>query len=234
MPRCPLSNEVQESCGVVGVYAPGEDVARIAFYGLSALQHRGQESAGIATANGHDINIYTSMGLVSQAFREHELGGLQGHIAIGHTRYSTTGSSHLQNAQPIRARGPEIEIALGHNGNVVNALELRHEMKEWGATFTSSTDSEIIANLLAWCPGKTWTDRVSYIMRRLLGAYSLVVTTRDTLLGIRDPLGVRPLCLGQLESGWVIASESCALDHIGAQFLREVEINSISLNLPIY
>ena len=213
----------QEECGVVGVYAPGIDVARTAFFGLFALQHRGQESAGIATGDGVRIRRHMDMGLVSQVFREEDLERLTGHLAIGHTRYSTTGSSLPENAQPILVQNPEMELALGHNGNVINALELRRELAEWGATFTSTTDSEVIAHLLAWAPGQSWEERTAYMMRRLQGAYSLVAMTKDTLLGIRDPLGVRPLCLGRLDGGWVIASESCALDHLGAQFLRDIE-----------
>ncbi|MBI4199431.1 MAG: amidophosphoribosyltransferase [Chloroflexi bacterium] len=212
-----------EACGVVGVYAKGLNVAKVVFYGLYALQHRGQESAGIATATGKQFFHYTSMGLVSQVFREVDLDRLPGHMAIGHTRYSTTGSSRIQNAQPLVVRNGDLELALGHNGNVINAQELRQELQDWGCTFTSTTDSEVIAHLLASAPGTQWADRVAYMMRRVQGAYSLVVLTRDTLLGIRDPLGVRPLCLGKLDGGWIIASESCALDHLGAQYLREVE-----------
>ena len=218
-----MGESPREACGVVGVYAPGQDVARTAFYGLFALQHRGQESAGIATATGHRIHLFTGMGLVSQAFRESDLERLEGHIAIGHTRYSTTGSTQPQNAQPILSSNGPVELALAHNGNVINAVELRQELEEWGCAFTSSTDSEVIAHLLAWAPGNDWPEKVSYMMRRLQGAYSLVVTTKDTLMGIRDPHGVRPLCVGKLNDGWVIASESCALDHLGAQFLREVD-----------
>ncbi|MBI4298501.1 MAG: amidophosphoribosyltransferase, partial [Chloroflexi bacterium] len=193
------------------------------FFGLYALQHRGQESAGIATADGDRIRLHSAMGLVGQAFREDDLERLTGHIAIGHTRYSTTGSSHIYNAQPILSRGPDIELALGHNGNVINAVELKSELAEWGCNFSSSTDSEIIAHLLSNAPAKTWPERANYGMRRLQGAYSLVILTKDSLIGMRDPLGVRPLCLGKLNGGWVIASESCALDHIGADYLREIE-----------
>ena len=218
-----MGDAPHEACGVVGVYAPGQDVARIAFYGLFALQHRGQESAGIATATGRRIHVHTSMGLVSQAFRESDLERLEGHIAVGHTRYSTTGSTLPENAQPILSRNGALELALAHNGNIINSVELRQELQEWGCTFTSSTDSEVIAHLLAWAPGEDWPEKVSYMMRRLQGAYSLVVTTKDTLIGIRDPHGVRPLCVGKLDGGWVIASESCALDHLGAQYLREVD-----------
>ena len=214
---------LHETCGVIGVYAPGLDVAQAAFYGLYALQHRGQESAGIATATGERIHCYTNMGLVSQAFRESDLQRLEGHIAIGHTRYSTTGSTHIRNAQPLLARSDGLELALAHNGNVINAQELRAELAEQGFSFASSTDSEVIAQLLAYAPGLGWAEKVGYLMRRLQGAYSLTVLTKDTLLGIRDPRGVRPLCLGRLNGGWIIASESCALDHLGGQYLRDVE-----------
>lgn len=220
-------DSLHESCGVVGVYAPGQNVAQIAFYGLFALQHRGQESAGIATATGKRIYNHTAMGLVSQAFRESDLDRLEGHIAIGHTRYSTTGSTHIQNAQPILARSAsgeaESELALAHNGNVINAQDLRRELSEWGCPFVATSDTEVIAQLLANAPGADWPEKIGYMMRRLQGAYSLTVLTKDSLMGIRDPRGVRPLCIGKLNGGWVIASESCALDHLGAQYLREVE-----------
>ncbi|MFQ5860842.1 MAG: amidophosphoribosyltransferase [Dehalococcoidia bacterium] len=225
-----MPDRPKENCGVVGVYAPGEDVARIAFFGLFALQHRGQESAGIATSDGARLQLHISMGLVTQAFRETDLQRLRGHIAIGHTRYSTTGSTRLENAQPFRVKGIQGELALGHNGNLINAMELQGELHdEWGCSFSSGTDSEVITQMLANAPGKSWEERVFYCMRRFQGAYSLVALTRDTLMGIRDPLGVRPLCLGQLNGGWVIASESCALDHIGAQYMREVEPGEVVL-----
>lgn len=219
-----LPDSPREECGVLGVYAPGAEAARIAFFGIFALQHRGQESAGIAASDGSTIRIHTSMGLVTQAFREENLQPLTGHIAVGHNRYSTTGSSKPYNAQPFLVRGVHGELALGHNGNVINALEIRRELsQDWGCTFSSSTDSEVVAHLFANAPGQNWQERVHYLMRRLKGAYSLVALTRDSLMGIRDPLGVRPLCLGRLNGGWVIASESCALDHLGASFIREVE-----------
>ena len=220
----PISGDhAQEDCGVVGVYAPGEDVARIAFFGLYALQHRGQESVGIATADGEHIKMQKAMGLVSQTFQEEDLSRLHGHISIGHNRYSTTGSSYLSNAQPMFSRGPDVELALAHNGNLINALELRRELMDWGCTFLSTSDSEIIGHLISHAPATTWEERIAYSMSRLQGAYSLTVIARDALLGIRDPMGVRPLCIGKLDGGWVIASETCALDHIGATFLREVE-----------
>ena len=215
-------HELHEECGVVGVYAPGEDVARIAFFGLFALQHRGQESVGIATSDGERMQVRTSMGLVGQAFEEDDLTRLLGKMAVAHTRYSTTGSNSLQNAQPIVSRGPNIELALAHNGNVINAVELKQELLGWGCTFSSTSDSEIVAHLMANAPATSWSERVSYCMRRLRGAYSLAVMTNDALLGIRDPLGVRPLCVGRLNGGWVIASETCALDHIGAEYVRDV------------
>ena len=217
------SRHIQEACGVVGVYAPGEDVARVAFFGLYALQHRGQESVGFATGDGERIQVRKSMGLVAQSFQEQDLTQLTGHVAIGHTRYSTTGSSHLSNAQPILSRSATVELALGHNGNIVNAIKLKEELAGWGCTFRGSSDSEVIAQLMANAPATNWEERVSYCMRRLQGAYSLVVLTKDSLLGIRDPLGVRPLCIGSFNGGWVIASETCALDHIGADYLRQVE-----------
>ena len=208
---------------MVGVYSRGEDVARVAFFGLYALQHRGQESAGIASADGERIRVRTSMGLVGQNFTEDDLEGLSGHIAIGHTRYSTTGSSQLCNAQPIESTGPNIHIALGHNGNVINAVDLKKELAEMGCVFQSTNDSEIIAHLMSNAPATNWEERISYSMRRLQGAYSLVVMTKDELIAVRDPLGVRPLSVGKLNGGWVVASETCAFDHIGADFIREVE-----------
>ncbi|MDA1189404.1 MAG: amidophosphoribosyltransferase [Chloroflexi bacterium] len=214
---------MHEACGVVGVYAPGAEVARIAFFGIYALQHRGQESVGIATGDGEGIYIRKAMGLVSQGLHEDDLSQLPGHVSIAHTRYSTPGSSRVANAQPILAKGPDIELAIAHNGNVVNAMELREELKGWGCSFDTSSDSEVIAQLLAHAPAADWEERASYAMRRLEGAYSLTITTKDELIVMRDPLGVRPLCMGRLGNGWVVASETCALDHIGAEFIREIE-----------
>jgi len=218
-----LHSGPRESCGIFGVYAPGEDVARITFFGLYALQHRGQESAGIATADGRGIHLRTGMGLVAQVFDEEDLGYLPGSIAIGHTRYSTTGSSRIQNAQPIQVDGPNGPLALGHNGNVVNSDTVRADLEEQGQQFVTSTDSEVIARVLASAPGGDWQERFAYLVRRLRGAYCLVILTPTSLMAVRDPVGVRPLCLGRLNGGWVVASETCALDHLGATFLREVE-----------
>jgi amidophosphoribosyltransferase len=218
---------MHESCGVFGIYAPGVDVARITFFGLYALQHRGQESAGIATADGKKVYLHTSMGLVSQVFTEDELAQLHGHIAIGHTRYSTTGSSRACNAQPILIEANSTTIALAHNGNIVNAKFLSDELSQQGYTFATTTDSEIIANLVMSSTERNPVDKIRYAMRRLQGAYSLVILTKDKLMGVRDPMGVRPLCLGTIDGGWVIASESCALGHVGAQFIREIEPGEI-------
>ena len=222
--RIQAEDSPREECGVVGIYLPGtNDAARAAFYGLYALQHRGQESAGIAAADGRTLRNFTNVGLVAQAFREEDLERLPGHLAIGHTRYSTTGSTGSMNAQPIVSRGPDVELALSHNGNVINAADLRDRLLEWGVTCTTGTDSEVIAHLLAWAPGKGWGEKTAYLIRALQGAYSLVALTKNTLIGVRDPLAVRPMCIGRINGGWVLASESCALDHLGAQFLREVE-----------
>ncbi len=218
---------MHESCGIFGIYAPGVDVARVTFFGLYALQHRGQESAGVATADGKKIYLHTSMGLVSQAFTEDELTELKGHIAIGHTRYSTTGSSRPTNAQPVLAKNNSTTIALAHNGNIVNAKFLRDELCQLGHEFSTTTDSEVIANLILSSTEHSPADKIRYAMRRLQGAYSLVILAKDKLIGVRDPMGVRPLCLGTIDGGWVIASESCALDHIGAHFVREVEPGEI-------
>jgi amidophosphoribosyltransferase len=218
---------LRESCGIFGVYAPGEDVARLTFFALFALQHRGQESAGIATTDGKRLQVYSKMGLVSQVFNEDALSQLKGDIAIGHNRYSTRGSSRVVNAQPIIVGEDENAIAIAHNGNIVNTEHLHQELSDQGYTFNTSTDTEIIANLILSSSEKRWIDRIRYAMHRLQGAYSLTILTNHTLYAVRDPFGVRPLCLGSIDGGWVIASESCALDHIGARFIREIEPGEI-------
>jgi len=218
---------LHESCGVFGVYAPGEDVARLTFFALFALQHRGQESAGIATTDGKNIKVHAGMGLVSQVFSEDSLSHLTGDIAIGHNRYSTRGSSRVDNVQPIIAGKGSNTIALAHNGNIINAEHLYQELSDQGYTFRTSTDTEVIINLILSSTETNWVDRIRYAMRRLQGAYSLTIMTNNTLFGVRGSLGVRPLCLGTINGGWVIASESCALDHIGASFTREIEPGEI-------
>jgi len=218
---------LHECCGVFGVYAPNEDVARLTFFALFALQHRGQESAGIATTDGRKLQVYAKMGLVSQVFNEESLSHLTGDIAIGHNRYSTRGSSRIINTQPIIVGKGSNSIAIAHNGNIVNTELLYEELSDQGYTFRTSTDTEVIANLILSSPEKSWADRIRYAMHRLQGAYSLVIMTNNTLFGVRDPFGVRPLCLGTIDGGWVLASESCALDHIGANFIREIEPGEI-------
>ena len=220
---------MHESCGIFGVYARNVDVARLTFFALFALQHRGQESAGIATTDGKKISLHTSMGLVAQAFTEEILSQLEGFIAIGHNRYSTTGSCRLANAQPIQVSNDSFSIALGHNGNLINAKLLRDELSQQGYKFTSTTDSEVIAHLISSAPEKELVPKIRYAMRRLQGAYSLVIMTQNELVAVRDPMGVRPLCMGTVDGGWAVASESCALDHIGAHFVREVEPGEIVL-----
>jgi len=216
-----------EECGVFGIYAPGEDVARITFFGLYALQHRGQESAGIATADGQQIASHTSLGLVSQAFDEEDLRTLQGHVAIGHTRYSTSGSNNECNAGPMRVGTDLGELAISHNGNLTNALALKLELEREGEAFVSSTDSEILARVIARAPGITIDEKIRNAMPRMVGAFSLAIMADDRLYAVRDALGVRPLCLGRLGPNWVVASESAALMTIGAEFVREVEPGEI-------
>jgi amidophosphoribosyltransferase len=218
---------MHEKCGIFGVYSDTMDIARLIFFALFALQHRGQESSGIAVTDGNEIKIRANMGLVSQAFTENDLAQLKGYIGIGHNRYSTTGSSQPANVQPIIVGSEGLTLALAHNGNILNAKELRDELQPHGYNFHTSTDSEVIANLILASPGKNWGEKIRHAMHRLQGAYSLTIMTEDKLIAVRDPMGVRPLCLGSIDSGWVIASESCALDHIGAQFSRDIEPGEI-------
>jgi len=224
-------DKLHEECGVFGIYDPQHelDVARLTFFGLYALQHRGQESAGIATTDGSpQLKVRTHMGLVAQSFGEEDLQQLSGHLAIGHTRYSTTGSSVVANAQPLVVRDPVLgEMAIAHNGNVVNAHYLRSELDEQGYKFNCTTDSEVIGKLIVDTPGATWLAKIKAALPRLSGAYSLVILTPAALYAVRDPLGVRPLCFGRLGEGWVVASESCALQTVGAETEREVDPGEI-------
>lgn len=213
----------REACGVFGIFGQGGDAARTTYFGLYALQHRGQESAGIAASDGETLRFYKQMGLVERVFDERILRQLIGHIACGHTRYSTTGSSRVENAQPVFADGDLGRVFAVHNGNLVNAADLRGAVAETGHTVRTTSDSELIAALIAAAPGATWAERVCRTMPRLIGSYSLVMLTRDQLIGARDPLGNRPLCIGRRDGDWVLASESCALDTVGAQFIREIE-----------
>jgi amidophosphoribosyltransferase len=208
-------------CGVFGVFSRRRDVARLAYFGLFALQHRGQESAGIAVADDGRITVLREMGLVAQVFSEEKLRGLVGQAAIGQTRYSTTGSSKWANAQPLVHHGPARTVAVAHNGNLTNAGRLRSELRAGGAGLGATSDTEVIAALLARSAGDV-PDAAAAVMRRLRGAYSVVALTAGRLLAFRDPHGFRPLCLGHLAGDWVVSSESCALDLVGASFVREV------------
>ena len=212
----------RDECGVFGIYAPERDVSRLAYFALSALQHRGQESAGIAAADvGGHIMTQRDLGLVSQVFDEQSLRALAGELAVGHVRYSTTGSNAWENSQPVW-RSDRHEIALAHNGNLTNAVELHAELRERGVAFSSTSDSEIIAALIATHPADTVEDAIADVMPRLRGAFSTVVLTGDQVIGFRDPAGLRPLALGQLGDRYCLASESCAFDIINARLLREV------------
>ncbi len=222
---------VRDGCGVFGVFAPGHDVARIAFFGLFALQHRGQESAGIAVTDGTTMAMVKDMGLVSQVFDEDALASLSGHAAIGHTRYSTTGSSLLCNAQPLVVESRFGPLALAHNGNLINTMVLRRELEAYGVTFEGSTDSEVIAHLIAFEAQShpTLADAIRAAMKRMKGAYSIVILTHSHVYGLRDPWGIRPLCLGSLngDEHYVLASESCGLDVVGSTFLQEVSAGEL-------
>ena len=209
-------------CGVFGVYAPDRDVARLTYFGLFALQHRGQESAGIAVSEQGRLTGLRDLGLVTQVFNEQKLHGLPGQVAIGHTRYSTTGSSQWSNAQPLVQHGRARIVALGHNGNLVNASALRDELKGRGVTLRATSDSEVIAALIANDEAPL-EQAVANTMARLDGAYSIVALSEGRLIAFRDPHGFRPLVLGRIHDDWVVASETCALDLVGADFVREVE-----------
>jgi len=233
----------RDECGVFGLYAPGHEVSRLSYFALYALQHRGQESAGIAAAdrNGHIITR-RELGLVNQVFSENDLRTLAGELAIGHVRYSTTGSNAWENSQPVQrsegTNGSRLELALAHNGNLINAVELHNEMLGDGVTFSSTSDSEIIAALIATHPAESVEDAIAEVMPRLRGAFSTVVMTKDRVVAFRDPHGLRPLSIGvlpdsgaaaggadgeELQTRYCVASESCAFDIIGARHLRDVE-----------
>ena len=222
----PLSDSPREACGVFGISAPGLDIARLTYFAIYALQHRGQEAAGIATCDGTTAHIHKGLGLVSQVFNEDNLHHLQGHLGIGHTRYSTTGAPRLNNTQPYILETLDGPLAIGHNGNLVNAPKLRRELLERGVGLSTSTDSELIIHLLAGARG-TWLQRIRQMMTIAEGAYSLTILTRDAIYGVRDPWGLRPLVLGEFENGLAIASESCAFATIGARAVREIEPGEI-------
>ncbi|MBD2356933.1 amidophosphoribosyltransferase [Tolypothrix sp. FACHB-123] len=218
----------EEACGVFGIYAPGEDVAKLTYFGLYALQHRGQESAGIATFEGTTVHLHKDMGLVSQVFNESVLQELPGNLAVGHTRYSTTGSSRKVNAQPAVVESRLGKLALAHNGNLVNTVQLREELLQSQCNLVTTTDSEMIAFAIAEQvnAGANWVDGCIQACRRCQGAFSLVIGTPDGVMGVRDPNGIRPLVIGILAGEpdrYVLASETCGLDIIGAEYLRDVQ-----------
>src|SRR5947209_18750073 len=218
----PSRDGPRDECGVFGVYAPESDVARLAYFALYALQHRGQESAGVATTEDGQLVAVRDLGLVSQVFDEAKLKALTGASAIGHVRYSTTGSSAWENAQPIYRQGRR-DVALAHNGNLINAVALHSELRARAVSFQSTSDSEIIAALLAEHPADTIEEAVADVVPQLEGAFSTVVLTPEGVFAFRDPAGLRPLALGRLGDRYCVASESCAFDIIGAEYLREVE-----------
>jgi amidophosphoribosyltransferase len=223
----PAGDTLHEACGVTGVYAPGRDAARLAYFALYALQHRGQESAGIAVSDGRRLLCQREMGLISSIFNEEILGGLPGHIAVGHTRYSTTGSSVAVNAQPLIECMADREIAFAHNGNLTNTEALRDEFSS-ETILQATSDSEVLLKTIAFAPGEGMQAKIRYVMTRAEGAYSCTLLVENALYGFRDPWGVRPLCYGTLpEGGYAIASESCALATVGAAYVRELEPGEI-------
>ena len=217
-----MSDEVKDHCGVFGIFGHPK-AAEISYLGLFALQHRGEESAGICTSDGKELHVSKGLGLVGDVFNEEKLKKLPGTAAIGHVRYSTTGSTTLMNAQPIKVEYSRGQVAVAHNGNLVNAKYLRDELEAYGSIFASTTDSEIIVHLLAKPEYSTRRDSVLGMVKRLEGAFTLTLLTEDTLIGVRDPHGFRPLCLGKLDGAWVLASENCALELVEAEFIREIE-----------
>lgn len=213
-------------CGIFGIY-PHKEAAKITSLGLYALQHRGEEAAGIVSRNGTKVYLHKALGLVSDVFSENTFKALRGEMAVGHVRYSTTGSSNLKNTQPFYVRSKIGDIAIAHNGNLINAQELRDNLEESGALFQTTMDSEVIVHLLAHSPNRAYHQAMVWALGQLKGAYSLVLMFNDILVGARDTFGFRPLCLGQLEGAYILASETCALDLVGARYLREVEPGEI-------
>ena len=220
-------DDLHEECGVFGIYSPKPDAARLTYFAIYALQHRGQEGAGIVSCDGHTAHVHKGMGLVSQVFNEENLSHLLGHLAIGHTRYSTTGSVKLRNTQPYILETLNGPLAIGHNGNLINAPQLRRELLEDGVGLSTSTDSEVIIHLLARSRGADWIARISQLMAKAEGAYTLTILTKDTIYGVRDPWGLRPLVLGEFEGGYALASESCAFSAIGGRTIYEVQPGEI-------
>jgi len=217
-----------EECGVMAIYAPGRDASRLAYYGLFALQHRGQESAGIAAFDGHIINLKKNIGLVSQVFSEADIESLEGSLAIGHNRYSTTGSSNVRNAQPFLIDSRHGPVALAHNGNIVNAGEIRKRLLEKGVGLTSASDTELMIMDLAGSDKKSWVARIRAAMASWVGAFSFVALTQEGIFAARDPWGLRPLAYGiTAEKAFVVASETCALATLGCHEIHEIGAGQI-------
>lgn len=217
------ANKWKEECGVFGVYSREEDVSMMTYLGLYALQHRGQESAGIAITDGAWMDVSRGMGLVNEVFR-HQIPHMDNqYIAIGHVRYSTTGSSLLANTQPLIVNYAGGKISLAHNGNLTNAAEIRHQLEQEGTIFQTSIDSEVFVNLIARSRKGRIEEKIIESLQKIQGAYCLTIMTENKLIGVRDPHGFRPLCIGKLDDTWVLSSESCGLDVVGAAFVRDVE-----------
>ncbi len=213
----------QHECGICGIFGH-EDASKLNYFGLYALQHRGQESAGIVTSNGKAVNIYKNMGLVPEVFSEDILQELPGHISIGHVRYSTTGASNITNTQPLLVNHKGTNIAVAHNGNLVNSIQLRTDMEEQGSIFQTTMDSEVVLHLVARATHLGLQKALTKAFASLQGAFSILMLTKDAMIAVRDPNGFRPLCLGRLRNGgWVVASETCALDLIEAEYVRDIE-----------
>lgn len=225
-PLLMTNSRIKESCGIFGVFGH-EDAARLTYLGLYSLQHRGQESAGIVVSDGNNLKIHREMGLVPEVFNEANLKQLTGDRAIGHVRYSTTGNSELKNAQPFKVDYYRGSLAIAHNGNLVNTNDLRRKLEKAGSIFQSTMDSEIIVHLLAKSKSTAFRDAMVESLPKLKGAYSLLLLTQDQMVGIRDPHGFRPLCLGKIDGAYILASETCALDLIQAEYIREVEPGEI-------
>ncbi len=218
---------LREKCGVVGIFVPNEEVSRLTFFSLYALQHRGQECAGIASFSSDKIHVHADMGLVAQVFNEEIINSLKGNFAIGHTRYSTTGASSSINAQPLIVESDMGTIAVAHNGNIVNADTIRYELEKQDVSFKTSSDTEVLTQLIVNGTGNTWEEKIESMMRKVEGAYSLTILVKDAIYAVRDSHGIRPLSIGKLNDGWFIASETCALDHIGAEYIRDVNPGEI-------
>ncbi|MDP3065548.1 MAG: class II glutamine amidotransferase, partial [Methanobacteriaceae archaeon] len=218
---------MQDKCGIVGVYSinKSKNVSREIYYGLYALQHRGQESAGISSHNGREMSTYRGMGLVCDVFKNDHVEELEGNVGIGHVRYSTTGKSLIENSQPFVVEFKSGKISIAHNGDIINSMELRKELEEQGTIFHSTTDSEVLCHLLTneYRKSRNLVDSIQNVSKRLLGSYSLVILLNNDLIVVRDPIGIKPLSMGKTNGTIMFASETVAFDAVGAQYVRDVE-----------